>query len=63
MKTFNKYDVTFSHGFGMYTKVRVELTPEETTGIVKLMDASRDQGGGSVIKLISLVLEGEDDAE
>lgn len=62
MRTY-RYDVTYDLGFGMYTTVRLDLTAEETTGIVKLMNASREQTGFAPIKLISLVLEGEDDGQ
>lgn len=60
MKTC-KYDIFIDHAFGMHTKVRLDLTAEEVAGIVKYMNECRSELGFAPIKLVALVLEGEDD--
>lgn len=59
MKTY-KYDVDIYDGEWHTNTVRVEVTAEEVGGIVKLMNATKEQFGTARITLISLVLEGEE---
>lgn len=59
----NKYDITFNYGFGAYSVVRLDLTPDEIRGIVKLMNGERDQSDLRAITLIEIVFEGEDEED